>query len=750
MREKESRRRKSSLFFSNFIVFSVVVLAMCFSCSLALAADITPPSAPSNLIAVQGSGTTIDLSWTAASDPESGIDHYIVYRYSAAIDSGNKSHADILNNAVTGITYNDSVGIPGEEYYYAVTAVNGDNLEGALSNSPSQTVPAGPNPHQNYSDTSNFCRDCHRTHGAPSGANILLRKSPEINTCYVCHDGTGSVYNIQVTYQGQSAHDTQISAPAISNIKCMNCHYPHGTGNDFMTRQSEESVCFNSGCHDNATHTRTTTILGWNIYNQFQLSSYHAVSGTTGDGLTGAKIECSSCHGPHTVKYSSTSLEKISNPDNTYNLANATGTGITTLTDFCLKCHDSAPPTQTWGSSVTFVPYSITFPVVTSYPFFTGWNKSAYTSSGHYTTSGTKAYCNNCHHPHGSNNERLTAYNYNNTSTYEEQKLCYACHGTTPASGTKDIQTQATKAYRHPVGDYTGRHSDTEGPSGLDSSNRHAECVDCHDPHYARNGIRSSPSNSYISASLLGVYGVEPTWPSAWTNFTSRSQFTVTRLTNTSSNYEYQLCLKCHSYYAYTSSPPTSPSGGFTETDQAKEFNPNNASYHAVAGASKASSYGGYQSGWTYTTRMACTDCHNTNETISSTVPSGPHGSSNSSKFILKSGKWDVSVTPANYTSPASLCYRCHNLSTNTGFKGGPMGSNLHFSGKGSGTWHRNAPCMTCHAAIPHGGQRRHMIVYVADGSPYYQGTGIGITSYTPHDSQNYWKNDCSTTGGCH
>jgi len=721
MRERKSRKLINFLFFPNLIVFLIVAVAICFPCSLALAADTTPPSAPSNLIAVQGSGTTIDLSWTAATDPESGIDHYIVYRYSAAIDSDNKSHADILSNTVTGITYNDSVGIPGEEYYYAVTAVNGDDLEGDLSNSPYQTVPAGPNPHQNYSDTTGFCRHCHKTHGVPSGTNTLLRKSPEIDTCYVCHDGTGSVYNIQVTYQGLGAHDTQVSAPAISNVKCMSCHYPHGTGNDFMTRQSEESVCFNSGCHDNATHTRTTTILGWNIYNQFQLSSYHAVSGTTGDGLTGAKIECSSCHGPHTVKYSSTSLEKISNPDNTYNLANATGTGITILTDFCLKCHDSTLPTQTWGSTLTFVPYSITFPVVTSYPFFPGWDKSAYTSSGHYTTSGTKAYCNNCHHPHGSNNDRLTAYNYNNTSTYEEEKLCYACHGTTPASGTKNIQTQATKTYRHPIGDYAGRHSDIETSSGLGESNKHAECTDCHDPHDATS---SDPLGSVGGVQKNGTTAVNPV------------------------SYRYEVCLKCHSNY----------NGGLTgHTNKSDEFNgATKNAWHPVANTGKnlgirdgafvqgtpwnptagddtdysASSENTSCSGSLNTSGILINyGCHGTNS-YASTDAQGPHGSANVN--ILIANGHTLTGSP----SSSDVCFKCHNWDTyyNDGYSGTSVNSRFEHA------YHVRLGynCTeACHQSVAHGSNLQH---FMRSGYTHYSDGG-NITTSTA---------GCSASAGCH
>jgi hypothetical protein len=264
---------------------------------------------------------------------------------------------------------------------------------------------------------------------------------------------------------------------------------------------------------------------------------------------------------------------------------------------------------------------------------------------------------------------------------------------------------------------------------------------------------RLDARTSYIASATIGAYGVEPSWPNTWTAFSSRSQFTVTRLTSTTSNYQYQLCFKCHSYYAYTSSPPRSPSLGATETDQAFEFNPKNASYHAVAGASKASSYGAYRNGWTYTSRMSCTDCHNNDTTPTAGPPivsSGPHGSGNRSGFVLRNGSWSTTVTPDNYTT--SVCYNCHDLSAGTGFWGGGLNHDLHFSTSGGGmdVKHRYTPCVNCHTAIPHGYNRRHLIVYVSAGAPYYQDNGQGLTSYTPNDSKSYVKGSCGTTSSCH
>ena len=90
--------------------------------------DSTPPSVPTNLSATTVSGTQIDLSWTASSDAESGIDHYNVYRDTAYIgQSSNTTYSD------TGLSGNT-------QYSYEVTAVNGVGLESGKSTADSATT----------------------------------------------------------------------------------------------------------------------------------------------------------------------------------------------------------------------------------------------------------------------------------------------------------------------------------------------------------------------------------------------------------------------------------------------------------------------------------------------------------------------------------------------------------------------------------------------------------------------------------
>lgn len=89
--------------------------------------DGTPPTTPTNLAATPVSGSRIDLSWDAASDSESGVTRYYVYRNGAA--------APIDSTGGTG--YSDS-GLSGySQRTYRVAAVNGDGLVGSKSASAS-------------------------------------------------------------------------------------------------------------------------------------------------------------------------------------------------------------------------------------------------------------------------------------------------------------------------------------------------------------------------------------------------------------------------------------------------------------------------------------------------------------------------------------------------------------------------------------------------------------------------------------
>ena len=187
---------------------------------------------------------------------------------------------------------------------------------------------------------------------------------------------------------------------------------------------------------------------------------------------------------------------------------------------------------------------------------------------------------------------------------------CYNCHGTTatPAIGAqgnrsgKDIQSKVidatpTNQSGHPSIADTRHDSATEFAKATfgnalgvtaGTGQRHASCMDCHDPHEAKatsgstRVTGSATSGNVAGPALQGAWGAKFGGTlAAWTAPTS-ANFTKTTIT-AGTDLEATLCFKCHTgYYWGTGTPPTSPTGGFAGTDVAKEFNPANVSFHPV------------------------------------------------------------------------------------------------------------------------------------------------------------------------
>jgi predicted CxxxxCH...CXXCH cytochrome family protein len=152
----------------------------------------------------------------------------------------------------------------------------------------------------------------------------------------------------------------------------------------------------------------------------------------------------------------------------------------------------------------------------------------------------------------------------------------------------------------------------------------------------------------------------------------------------TSSDLQYQLCIKCHSAYGAPTPPKTAffdaAGAGTTQaqTDLADEINPNQLAYHPIAAVGRnqppgdanpswATSLGLKQGapntgldntfvdGWGAGSLVACSDCHGSDSTDD---PWGPHGSAN--QWLLKGIDPAVKVTLASgtITYPNACYYR--------------------------------------------------------------------------------------------
>ncbi len=405
----------------------------------------------------------------------------------------------------------------------------------------------------------------------------------------------------------------------------------------------------------------------------------------------------------------------------------------------------------------------------------------------------SKGNCAHCHEQHASldGSEPIP---YADTGGYghagpdpallfsEEEGVCETCHDGIPVS--RDVKTQRLKTYHHPIAEYSGLHTMSKMEYGLSGApfrgaNRHAECADCHEPHYIgypgttyhTYNATDPANNNLVSNPVKGVWGVEPDTYPLWT---ANKTFTELKTVAVGSSKEYQICFKCHSYYALQDSDGVTtivgPSGDYI-TDQAMEFSPGNKSAHPVqvtltnqTGSSSPRSLVSVQmsSPWTNVGNqtMWCCDCHGND----ATSPVGPHGSDK--KFMLKgTGQyWPANSAGTLWTlgdawnntnnfDAQCVCKNCHPIKSGTAWL-----NNAHSGdpGKLSETRHNAKLCINCHIAVPHGSKRSRLIGYTTDPAPYdYNDNTLKVTGVRKPTTgpTSYTKSSCSTVSeaqGCH
>jgi predicted CXXCH cytochrome family protein len=333
-----------------------------------------------------------------------------------------------------------------------------------------------------------------------------------------------------------------------------------------------------------------------------------------------------------------------------------------------------------------------------SWEFMTG-TADYYNPHGNYTTTNSAA-CKTCHKTHTAEGKALQ-------SQSTQTQLCFTCHdGSGSSIDVKNEMTSESQVTFHPIKD-TGNMNVGEA----------LQCSDCHNSHEIPNGQVKNVTG--VDINYTGV-----TWDN-WNPSGGSPQLTPIKRVNT----EYELCFKCHSSSTTNSAVP------------AKEFNPNNASYHAVVGQSKVITfqasdssqhyYGSYVTGYNATMKLSCNNCHKSHASPNLNLLTNPEESS---------------------------CYNCHQSSF---YNGADSGSDLVRSAFSSslqsqyqfnlhavpGHAQTQNGCMSCHSSVPHGFKREGMIVLESDEFPYNMGSQIQLDSPLA-PTGNWSKASCNTT--CH
>ncbi|HET9594213.1 MAG TPA: CxxxxCH/CxxCH domain-containing protein [Anaeromyxobacteraceae bacterium] len=369
--------------------------------------------------------------------------------------------------------------------------------------------------------------------------------------------------------------------------------------------------------------------------------------------------------------------------------------------------------------------------------------------------------------PHSSDFGSLLAGRVNPGAT-AANLVCYNCHGngaTGLNTSGKDLASAIASSAATTGGAHKGVQSDTVHATASEASatwnngaysgsKRHANCLDCHSTHAARAGLvaratSATSARNQLPPSMTGATGVRfstypalpstacasgATLPNACVSQTTAASFSTNPVAAT---YEYEVCFKCHSSFAFgnTTWPTATGLSGQQETDTAAEFSPNNRSGHPVVtglasypnsavpgGGTKGLAASQLLAPWATnvgTQTMLCSDCHNTD--AGATAAQGPHGSAVTFMLSGTNRAWPYTVAGANSGTLFRLGTSETNLNASSG--NGLFCRNCHPQQNSSssnnmhtlvGNQHGNgsmSSCTTCHIRVPHGGKVSRLIV---------------------------------------
>jgi len=410
-------------------------------------------------------------------------------------------------------------------------------------------------------------------------------------------------------------------------------------------------------------------------------------------------VQCTTCHDPH---------ENDTKPFLRKTTLNA---------QICRTCHHRGGVTWSWS------------------------NSSHGTSTATWTGTGTDPWgdrkaewkgsnvaenaCLNCHTPH-------TAATAARLLKNTEENTCYLCHTGNVAS--KNIEAEFSKFFHHPVEITPNTDHDAMLSEDPLTMNLHVECMDCHNPHAAKDDdpmISFNPNNTSAPHS---------TPPDANGRIEGVSGIDISGSVKKEIAYQYELCFKCHGVPGMsacgTSRCPTPDSFQMTRLDGVynlrDKVNPNNpslVSYHPLVenNPDNNNEVPSLRSDIPLdrtNSLIYCTDCHNSNisEAAGGTGPAGPHGSDNGA-ILADTYTFDPQL--GNFTdNQVDLCLKCHSVNS------------LHDNNNPSGFLHdrhldKDHTCINCHD--PHGShESNHLInfkTFSVFGGSTFQITGQGAFS---------------------
>jgi hypothetical protein len=444
--------------------------------------------------------------------------------------------------------------------------------------------------------------------------------------CLSCHDGTMAIGSVNVL--NGKANQTIAMAGTTTDGKMPTTGVTTGFTRNLgvnLTNDHPISFTYDTALASRDGELRDPAAAGSPVANRVRGQAKPKLP------LEDGQMQCSTCHDPHLKEQNpvANGVAKFLRL-NRFQVAAPAGAAFSENNDiFCLACHDKAG--QTWALSAHANP-SVADETL----------KATATAQREFPDNLPvwKAACLACHDTHSvEGSRRLLREGTDSTASPKAgggsamEETCYQCHSASGESilqnvtSVPNIKDEFKLTYRMPItsteqrsggeahdigtGTGTRRGKDFyEDPKLLGKSgnlpNRHVECTDCHNPHRVvrKRQFNADPTTvdaagthnhaaghtNIASGVLRGSHGVQPVYGSAAfgspaTSFqVKRGDGGVNASTDVSSAWvtrEYQVCLKCHSSYAYDKPPALGSSGNGTPsgtnsmldyTDQAMEF----------------------------------------------------------------------------------------------------------------------------------------------------------------------------------
>ncbi len=548
------------------------------------------------------------------------------------------------------------------------------------------------------------CEYCHAPHSAHPDQTPLWSQKLSTVTNYTLYSNPSMVNVVQEPPLGSA-----------SNL-CLSCHdgtVAPGTTSPYGTVKMSGSM--------NSQDVFGTNLEGVHPFN-FKLplqSAPNLLPSLVSGGMTGnpavplinGNVQCTSCHEPHVQ-----SIDPVAQDFLRVNNANSA---------LCLACHISVPDQVVNASGHAIRSQSGIIGTLgrasgSKFNAFTYWFKSAHEQAA-YKVSKTanlgpygdtkKNACLSCHAPHKAPGAAalLTgpvrpAPNMDTTTAN-----CITCHngGSNLSPAIPNVFAEFAKV-GHPFP--IGRNQHAVNESGVLNNNRHATCVNCHDPHSSNQTATFALTS--IRGSQYGAIGISAT--------------DGTSVVSPAAN-QFETCLRCHgtstgkqilTVFGYL---PTRTIAGdplnlipqFAATARSSHpvMHDSNSPYPQPSLLKNMLNLDGHTPGRPISTRILCTDCHNSddNREFGGSGPNGPHGSRFS--HILERRYEFSQVAPGfppaagpgttiqnllppildpGANGPYSLCAKCHSLSnilSNTSFSKHALHINAGFS------------CSVCHTA---------------------------------------------------